>query len=151
MFIAKSVKESPILLYEHVRKHGSHDQSTHNPKKGGGGAGGGSVGSVSTSPKVPQKAPKSLMGNTKADTAVNSLPQEKKDSAYVTGWQMGAMSDSQSEQGLNLFRYSNTRVLDTIAAVENNDSKLNDNGLIEAVRAVGVMHGMMSSQRSRNK
>jgi len=43
MFIAKSVKSSPVLVQEHVIKHGSHDQSTHNPKKGGGGASAGTA------------------------------------------------------------------------------------------------------------
>ena len=35
MFVAKSDKSSPVILQQHVVKHGSHDQSTHSPKKGG--------------------------------------------------------------------------------------------------------------------
>lgn len=41
MFVAKSDKTTPIVVAEFVVKHGSHDQTSHNPKKGGGGAGGG--------------------------------------------------------------------------------------------------------------
>jgi len=37
------------IVKDAVRKHGSHDQSSHNPKKGGGGAGGGSSSSGATS------------------------------------------------------------------------------------------------------
>lgn len=36
------------LVKDAVRKHGSHDQSSHNPKKGGGGAGGGGGGATSS-------------------------------------------------------------------------------------------------------
>jgi hypothetical protein len=41
MFVAKADKSSPVILQQHVVKHGSHDQSSHSPKKGGGRVGGG--------------------------------------------------------------------------------------------------------------
>jgi hypothetical protein len=58
MFVAKSSKSKPVVVSEFVVKHGTHDQSSHNPKKGGGGAGGGSgkgatVGGVYLSDTVP--------------------------------------------------------------------------------------------------
>ncbi len=39
MFLYKSQKSKVINVTDYVLKHGSHDQSTHNPKKGGGGGG----------------------------------------------------------------------------------------------------------------
>lgn len=52
MFVAKTDKSSPIILQQHVVKHGSHDQSTHNPKKGGGGGRVG--GGTATTQREPQ-------------------------------------------------------------------------------------------------
>ena len=47
MFVAKSTKSAEVILHR-VAKHGSHDQSSHNPKKGGGRVGGGGAGTATT-------------------------------------------------------------------------------------------------------
>ena len=125
-----------------VSKHGSHNQKTH-----AGSRGGGAGGSSTTKPQAPKSAPSTLIGKTKVDSAINSIPKEKKDSAYRSGWMMGANTDSKSEAGNKLWRDANAWVKDTIAAIENDNKTLDEGTLVETVRAVGLINGTLSSGR----
>jgi hypothetical protein len=135
-----------MFLYKStVMKHGSHNQQSHAGSRGGGA--GASNGSSTTKPQAPKSAPSSLIGKTKVDSAINSIPKEKKDSAYRSGWMMGASTDSKSEAGNKLWRDANSWVRDTIAAIENDNKTLDEGTLVETVRAVGLINGTLHSGR----
>lgn len=73
MFVAKSAKTTLVILQQHVVKHGSHDQSTHSPKKGGGRVGGGSPASA---PVAPQSQYDEIMEQ-EVDAAKNDLDNRR--------------------------------------------------------------------------
>lgn len=129
-------------LDEQLLKHGSHNQQSH-----AGSRGGGAGGSSTTKPQAPKSAPSSLIGKIKVDNAINKIPKEKKDSAYRSGWMMGANTDSKSEAGNKLWRDANSWVKDTIAAIENDNKTLDEGTLVETVRAVGLINGTLYSGR----
>lgn len=151
MFVRKSSKDStPVLHRLVVEKHGSHNQSSHG--KGGGKGGGGGSGGESTSEGVegsPASVPENMSGDKKMDEAINALPKGTRDSAYRSGFEMGAkarkdsLADSKSKTLDNLYQRSNQWIKDTKGAINQDGAIMGDKWMEETVRAIGAINGIL--------
>lgn len=134
--------DESLLKNDAVRKHGSHNQKTHAGSRGG------SRGSSGQEPKgPPPEAPSTLIGKPKVDSVINTIPKDKKDKAYQVGWMMGAMTDTESKAGDQLWRNANKWITDTINAIEKDNIPLDEGQLVETVRAVGIINGVLSDNK----
>ena len=150
MFVRKSMKDTPLLLHQEVvEKHGSHNQSSHGKgSKGGGGGGGGSEGGEGGG-STP--VPENMSGDKKMDAAINALPKATRDSAYRSGFEMGAkarkdsLADPKSQTLDNLYSRSNKWVKDTKTAINMDNATMGDKWMEETARAIGVINGALQS------
>jgi hypothetical protein len=130
-----------------VKKHGSHNQSSHGKGGGKGGGGGGSSDSGSSGSSV--SVPENMSGDKKMDEAINALPKETRDAAYRMGFEMGAkarkdsLADPKSKTLDSLWSRSNNWIKDTKGAINQDGATLGDPWMTETVRAIGVINGIL--------
>jgi hypothetical protein len=131
-----------MFLYKSaVIKHGSHNQKTHAGSRGRG-AGGSGSGSSTTRP-TPTTMPFRPTGKDKLDEALfTRLDRKDSNAAYVNGWEQGQAQSKDDK----LFNAANSWIDMTDKAI--NEGKMpNDGFLLETARAVGLINGMLQSQR----
>jgi hypothetical protein len=121
-------------INEQLLKHGSHNQKTHAGSRGGG---------FSSAGAAPTSMPFRPTGKDKLDEALfNRLDRRESNAAYVNGWKQGQAQSKDDK----LFNAANSWIDMTDKAI--NEGKMPSDGfLLETARAVGLINGMLQSQR----
>jgi hypothetical protein len=121
-------------INEQLLKHGSHNQKTHAGSRGGG---------LSSAGAAPTSMPFRPTGKDKLDEALfNRLDRRESNAAYVNGWKQGQAQSKDDK----LFNAANSWIDMTDKAI--NEGKMPSDGfLLETARAVGLINGMLQSQR----